>query len=571
MTAHLKFLAAHVRLLAGLAAFLAILYASPAFAHGGEDHSHGEEKQQAAQGEAARVSASSELFEIVGIPASDGGGTLSLYVTEFWSNRMLKDAKLEVSQGDQSQTAKAHGDHYEVSAPWVLKPGSYPLTFSVTSGDDSDLLIGTLEIPAANTQASHESIWDHLLPHDFHVPQSFVIGTSAAALLFAAAAFAVHGGARKWLLAGFGFAAITALGLAAIGGVTHGGDHASRAALLDVPDTSRRQEDGSVFLPKAAQALLGIETLRTDAPGTAEKTVSLTGQIVTDPNRSGVVQSLLAGRIAPPEVGFPAIGAAVKKGDVLGYLVPRVELVDQSDIRQTTGDLDRQIALAEAKVARYDKLKGVLSQANIDDAHLELEGLRARRAAIKPVLGDREALTAPIAGVIAQANVSAGQVVDAQSTLFQIVDTDSLYVEALVFDVQQAADIERDAKPATAALAGGRTLALEFAGRGLSLRQQAVPLRYRIASGGEAVGIGQPVTLSVPVDDPVKAVIVPKTSIVRAPNGQTSVLVHVAPERFAARPVATVNVDGSRVGVTAGLEPDVRIVSRGAELINQVR
>ena len=283
------------------------------------------------------------------------------------------------------------------------------------------------------------------------------------------------------------------------------------------------------------------------------------------------MQSLLNGRIEPPEGGFPVIGSRVQEGRVLGYLLPRVELVDQSDIRQTTGELDRQIRLAEAKVERYDRLRNVVAEFLITDAHLELEGLRSRRAEIKPVLGERQPLTAPASGVIAVANVSAGQVVDPQTTLFQIVDPDSLFVEALAFDLPATSGIERGAKTAIGVTADGQKLTLEFAGRGLSLRQQAVPLLYRIKSVGEGLSLGEPVTVDVPVDEPVKAIPVPRSSVVRALNGQQSVLVHVGPERFEARPVATEQVDADRLGITAGLDADVRIVGRGAELVNQVR
>lgn len=562
--------ATKLRLLVGLGVFVAVCFASPlAIAHGGEDH--GDEAKAAAPGVAARVTASSDQFEIVGVPVAEGGGTIRFYLTEFWTNAPIRDAKIEITRGDETSAAIATGNQYEVAAPWVNTRGRYPLTFSITAGQTSDLLIGTLDIPAAASAEEHNSVWDHLLPHDFSVPPSLLAGSGIAAALFLTAGFFTRGAARQLLLAGFAAAGVAGLGMMALANVARDDTHGAGRAMLDLPDTARRAENGSIFLPKATQALLGVETVKTTLPAPTQKTETLSGQVVTDPNRSGLVQSLLAGRISPPDGGFPAIGSRVEKDAILGYITPRVELVDQSDIRQTTGDLDRQIKLAEAKVARYDKLKGVVADALIQDARLELDGLRERRVAIKPVLGEREPLTAPVSGIVSQANVSAGQVVDAQTTLFQIVDTDSLYVEALAFDVKQAAEIEREAKGATATAADGTTVALEFAGRGLSLRQQAVPLRYRVKVQGADLGIGQPVSVAVPVKDPVEAIAVPRASVVRSPNGQMSVLVHVAPERFEARPVASFAIDADRAGITAGLDADVRIVGRGAELVSQVR
>ena len=42
-------------------------------------------------------------------------------------------------------------------------------------------------------------------------------------------------------------------------------------------------------------------------------------------------------------------------------------------------------------------------------------------------------------------------------------------------------------------------------------------------------------------------------------------------EKFEPRIISSEPIDADRIGVTAGLEPDLRVVTRGAELINQIR
>jgi RND family efflux transporter MFP subunit len=327
-----------------------------------------------------------------------------------------------------------------------------------------------------------------------------------------------------------------------------------------------------VFVPEPTQRLLGIATVETAKAATVQKTIRLIGQVIPDPNKSGVVQSLLAGRIESPEGGFPAIGATVKKGEVLGYLVPAVAVVDQSDIAQTQGDLDKQIALLEAKLKRIEPLSGAAVPAGqITDTKIELEILRKRRAVIKPVLRDREDLRAPADGVLAQANVTAGQVVEAQSVLFQIVDPANLWIEALAFDAASADRIAQSGKDALAQTADGRKVTVSFAGRSPSLRQQAVPLRFQIKRDGPALNVGESVTVHAAIDEPVEAITLPRASVVRSSNGQPVVWAHVEAERFEARVVKTSPIDAERLGITAGIDPGMRIVTRGAELINQVR
>jgi RND family efflux transporter MFP subunit len=468
---------------------------------------------------------------------------------------------------------------FTFKTPWVIQPGHYDLTFSITAGDKSDLLIGRLDIPEPPPQeAAHDSIWDHLWPSTWNiaeVPLWAPIGTLALAALMTLAALRIAAPLRGALLA---FAAIMGLSSVAVAAtvITSGAGRAdsavSAATLLDVPDTSKRLEDGAIFVPKTAQRLFGVQTIQAAQSESIPKTVRLIGQVIPDPNRSGLVQALLAGRIEPPDTGFPAVGSAVRKGDVLGYVIPRVEVVDQSDIRQTQGDLDRQIELAEAKLKRIEPLGGgAVPQAQVTDARIELEALRKRRATIKPVLAEKEVLIAPADGVLAQMNVAAGQVVEAQTLLFQIVDPANLWVEALAFDTAVATRIEKSARDAVASTADGRKFTLSFAGRGIALRQQAVPLRFKVNSGQNDLSVGEPVTVEAPIDESVSSIPVPRAAVVRASNGQNIVFAHTGPERFEQQIIEVVPIDADRVGIKAGLTPGARVVTRGTELINQVR
>ena len=245
---HAKSLAAKARLALGCCVFVAVFVSSPlAMAHGGEDHGH--EEKAVDPGIAARVATSSELFEISGVPTGTDGGKLVIYLTEFWSNHPVKDAKIEVTSGETTSQASIVKDHYELAAPWVSKPGSYALTFSVTSGDASDLLIGTLDIPAAvSPHQAHESIWDHIIPPDL---------------------------------------------------IADANDK-SGAAVLDLPDNSRRAADGSIFMPKATQALLGVETLRTSRASSISEDHELrrSGRHRSEQERRGAVLAQWTDRAA---------------------------------------------------------------------------------------------------------------------------------------------------------------------------------------------------------------------------------------------------------------------------------
>lgn len=565
--------------IASLVVFLAAvtLLTAPALAHGGEEHAEETSATVAANG--PRFETHSELFELVGVPSAREGGILTVYLQDYATNAPVTDASIELTIGDEAIPGLATNDTFQFKTPWILKPGHYDLTFAVTSGEKSDLLIGRLDIPEPlPAEASHDTIWDHLLPAGWNagtLPLWVAFSALAVSGLVVLIAPRVSSPLRGALLA---IAVVVGLGSAAIAAtlLSNGSqvpdEAGSAAALFDVPDTSRRLADGGIFVPQQAQRLFGVLTHQAGQSETTRKSVRLVGQVIPDPNRSGLVQALLAGRVEPPETGFPAIGNRVRKGDVLGYLIPRVELVDQSDIRQTEGDLDRQIELAEAKLLRIEPLGGgAVPQAQVDDARIELQSLKRRRATIKPVLAEKETLLAPADGVLAQMNVSAGQVVEAQALLFQIVDPDNLWVEALAFDTTTAMRIERSGRDALATTSSGRKVPLAFAGRAIALRQQAVPLRFKVTAGQNALSVGEPLTVEAPIDEMLSAIPVPRASVVRGANGQSIVYAHTGAERFEPRVVETAPIDAERLGITAGLVPGTRIVVRGTELINQVR
>ena len=59
--------------------------------------------------------------------------------------------------------------------------------------------------------------------------------------------------------------------------------------------------------------------------------------------------------------------------------------------------------------------------------------------------------------------------------------------------------------------------------------------------------------------------------MVRGQSGLPTIWVKSEPERFEARLVRFEPLDGQRVVILAGLKPDLRVVTEGATLINQIR
>lgn len=356
-----------------------------------------------------------------------------------------------------------------------------------------------------------------------------------------------------------------ALSTPAWAGDEHGHDHGDSAPVGNANGPSR-QPDGSVFLPKPAQRQLTVRTLLTKEAELA-KTIELSGRVVMDPNAGGRVQPTTSGRLEVAGRGLPAVGQSVRKGEVLAYVTPAASPLERSNQTAQLAELRASRALAEKRLARLRELSDTVPRKEIEAAEAEVESLGARATAIGGGLSGREALVAPVSGVISSAHAVAGQVVDARELVYEIVDPSRLTIEALAFDSAVGANV------GDAALAvGGERVPLKFLGAARSLREQALPLTFR-AEGKALAGlaVGQPVKVFVQSKTKVKGIAVPAASLMKNPSNQTIVWVKAAPEKFEPRVVTVEPLDGVNVAITSGLKAGERVATQGATLINQVR
>ncbi len=364
-------------------------------------------------------------------------------------------------------------------------------------------------------------------------------------------------------LAGFGLILTLAVWVPAHAGDGHDHGDAPAAPSANGP---QRQPDGSVFLPKPAQRQLDVRTVVTDE-AELPRSVELNGRVLIDPNAGGKVQPLNAGRIEPGPRGLPNPGQAVRKGEVLAYVVTTTAPIERSNQAAQLAELRAAKLLADKRVARLKELADTVPRKEIEAAESEAASLAERSSAVGGGLATREALVAPVSGVIASAHVVAGQVVDARELLFEIIDPGRLRVEALTFEPALAANV------GSASLAvGDQRVPLAFVGAARSLREQALPLNFRAQGAAlNGLAVGQPVRVFVQTRQKVKGIAVPVAALMKNPANQTVVWVKTAPERFEPRAITTEALDGLNVAVTSGLKVGERIATQGATLINQVR
>ena len=352
------------------------------------------------------------------------------------------------------------------------------------------------------------------------------------------------------------------------------GAHGPNGEHLEAPGVAvsasglARLPDGSVNVPKLAQRRMAIRTLLAPA-SEAAATAEMPGRVVMDPNASGRVQASHGGRIEPGPKGLPVAGQAVQRGDVLAYVRHHAEPYALGAQQAQLAELRAQRQLAEQRVQRLEGLEGTVPRKDIEAARSEAASLAERERSIGSSLVAREALLAPVSGVIARADTVAGQVVEPRDLLFELVDPARMLVEATTADAALAARV------AGASLQGVPGVTLRLLGVSRSLRDGVLPLTFAVSPSklGTALptAIGQPVTVIAQTKERIQGVVLPAQAVVRNPSNEPIVWIKSGAERFIPQPVQFRPLDASTVVVTQGLSADNRVVVQGAPLIAQIR
>ena len=353
------------------------------------------------------------------------------------------------------------------------------------------------------------------------------------------------------------------------------GAHGPNGEHLDAPGAAinaaglARLPDGSVNVPKIAQRRMSIRTVL--APlSDAAATTELPGRVVADPNASGRVQAVHGGRVEPGPAGLPVAGRNVTRGEVLAYIHHHAEPFTLGAQQALLADLRAQRQVAEQRVLRLEGLEGTVPRKEIEIARTTAHSLAERERSISQSLSSREALIAPVSGVVTRADLAMGQVVAPRDVLLEVVDPARMMVEASTGDATLGSRI------AAATLKDIPLAALRFKGAPYAMREGLLPIFFSVSSTQKGLAalpmaIGQPVTVLVQTRERIKGIVLPAQAVSRSAANESVVWIKSGAERFYPQPVQFRPINAEQVVVTQGLAADNRVVVQGAALIAQIR
>jgi RND family efflux transporter MFP subunit len=300
------------------------------------------------------------------------------------------------------------------------------------------------------------------------------------------------------------------------------------------------------------------------------------------PGGEAIVAAPAPGRFAADVL--LSIGARVRAGQVLGRLEPRLAAgADRATLEAEVAEGRAAVDGARAELTRAERLlaERAVPARRVEDARravLVAEAhLRAAEARLTQrdetlrtgggaAAGDAFALRAPIAGRLAEVRATLGASYDEGAPLFRIVRTDRVELEVHV----PAANV------AVARRAEG--VALEIPGIPTPLRlephhvhdsgvldaaSRALSLQMEIDNPGEQLLVGQVGTAVLYTRERHRLPTVPSAAVLME-AGRPYVFVQLGGEQFVRRFIEIASRDGDLVGVTSGVTPGERVVTRGA-------
>jgi membrane fusion protein, heavy metal efflux system len=345
-----------------------------------------------------------------------------------------------------------------------------------------------------------------------------------------------------------------------------GHDHGENSAAASNGDGPKRQATGEVFMPKPAQRQLALRTQVAEVRPLST-VIEMNGQVALDPQSGGVVQTNLGGHFVPLDTGLLSLGATVKKGQILGYVVPRQAPLERSSQQAQLAQLRSDLSLANQRVERLVQLTGSVPRKEIDAAQAQVQSLKAQVAALSSGVSSREELRSPSNGVVASTAAISGKVYAEGDVLFEVVNPKVVRVEATWFESGAVPEFS-----SASIRLGNKTLKLDYLGAASSLKNQSLTLVFEARNIEDfRVPTGQLLKVYGELSNKVDGISIPSSAVVKNPSNQTIVWVKKEPEIFEPKVVLTEPLNGVEVMVRSGLSGDERVVVQGATLINQVR
>ncbi len=324
------------------------------------------------------------------------------------------------------------------------------------------------------------------------------------------------------------------------------------------------------FKTKETARLAGIRVAKA-AERLSRSSLNVTARIAYDASKVAEVNARSAGVVRSIRAD---VGTIVRAGGPLATIESAEVGAGQSRLRAASS----RVRLAEANFARQKALHqdGISAEKDALAAAQDLDAAKADFSAAQAALGivgntdgaSHYTLASPISGVVTVRDATIGRLVGTEKTLFQIVDTSSMWAE---IDIPEG-EVSRVAIGQRVSVTLEALGDKEFSGT-LSYVSPQIDAHTRTAKG--RVALDNPEGLlrgnmfaraAIQVTKGGTAVVVPRSSVQRAKSAQI-VFVRVAEDAFEARRVQLGPGDAELVEVSGRVAAGDEVATDGSFLL----
>ncbi len=321
---------------------------------------------------------------------------------------------------------------------------------------------------------------------------------------------------------------------------------------------------------------------------TLRPSMALSGTLRGRADGEAMVTAPVAGRLLTASGTFPRLGQQVERNQILVTLAPLPS--------GNTGVASLQLAVARSELAlehakrERQRLEGLMGDGTVPERrvaearHREAESQaeltaaqrrlaqhsRVQRVSSSGRGGGGMMVRAPTSGTVVAVHAAPGEFVEAGRAIFQIIDTQRLWLEVKVPE----ANIGRIEEPSGAwfDIAGFDqhfdvpAEALVSSGGVVDPRTRTVSIIFNIDNPNGRLRAGMFASVHLLTGAPVRVLSIPAAAVLDD-GGQQVVFVQAGGETFLRRPVQLGIRDGDNVEVTQGVQPGEYVAVKGAFMV----
>jgi membrane fusion protein, heavy metal efflux system len=327
--------------------------------------------------------------------------------------------------------------------------------------------------------------------------------------------------------------------------------------------------------------------------------IQSTGRVVPVPAKRAIVAPPVGGIIGAG--AMPRIGQQVSQGRLLVTLVQtptaaeaaqiqaaatqiqiensrvdaerrklaQIEIEAKARLEEAAHDLGRSQRLYEkkaysAKALEADELARDVAAAQLEAVREQLKALQSATSTA-PALGANYNVHAPISGTVVSVSKAVGEQVAPGEAIVEIVDLDTVWVEAPIFE----RDLGKLAKDGHAIFTTAAYPGKEFQGRLINIgkvideESRTAKAIFEIPNRSEELSIGMQANLRLDSGPRTPVLLIPREAVLDN-EGRKIVYVLLSGEEFERRDVMVGDEYGGKVAILSGVHPGERVVTQGA-------